>query len=274
MLKILRKDIVFKSSKKKLIVSGDSFADYRYTSTHGFTVWPDILGEMLDMEVINMGNCGSGNEYIYSSLLDCFAKEDNIGLVIAMWSESCRIDFEVPLEEKNRKLSWGRRGWRVIVSLRKNKEIWEDVVATFFRKHGYYQLHARTKKSMRFMYSFQEIMKNRNLNFLQVAGCGLESPMDSNELSKLILDSPYFDLIDKKYFVGWPMVDSIGGKCISDYLKQKDPTRTKNIIDGTKVSDDDGDMISPVKDFHPNKLGHEQIAKVLYDAYQKTYAIS
>jgi len=57
-------------------------------------------------------------------------------------------------------------------------------------------------------------------------------------------------------------------------LKQKDPTRTKNIIDGTKVSDDDGDMISPVKDLHPNKLGHEQIAKVLYDAYQKTYAIS
>ena len=101
---------MFKSSKKKLIVSGDSFADYRYTRTHGFTVWPDILGEMLDMEVINMGNCGSGNEYIYSSLLDCFAKEDNIGLVIAMWSESSRIDFEVPLEEKNRKYIMGQKG--------------------------------------------------------------------------------------------------------------------------------------------------------------------
>ena len=70
------------------------------------------------------------------------------------------------------------------------------------------------------------------------------------------------------------MADSIGGKCISDYLEQTDPTRTKNIIDGTKVFNDDGEMISPVKDSHPNKLGHEQIAEVLYDAYQKTYAVS
>jgi len=85
---------VFKSSKKKLIVSGDSFTDYRYTNTHGFPVWPDILGEMLDMEVINMGNCGSGNEYIYGSIIDHLPKESSIGLVVAMWSESCRLDFE------------------------------------------------------------------------------------------------------------------------------------------------------------------------------------
>jgi len=85
---------VFKSSKKKLIVSGDSFTDYRYTNTHGFPVWPDILGEMLDMEVINMGNCGSGNEYIYGSIIDHLPKESSSGLVVAMWSESCRLDFE------------------------------------------------------------------------------------------------------------------------------------------------------------------------------------
>ncbi len=265
---------MFKSSKKKLIVSGDSFTDYRYTNTHGFPVWPDILGEMLDMEVINMGNCGSGNEYIYGSIIDHLPKESSIGLVVAMWSESCRLDFELPLNKENRRIGWGTKRWRVIVSLRENEHVWENVVSTLFKKYGYHQLEARTKKSMRFIYSFQEIMKGKKLNFLQVSGCGLEEPSDSIEFGKLVLKSPYFDFIDKECFVGWPMADSIGGKCISDYLEQKDPTRTKNIIDGTKVFNDDGEMISPVKDSHPNKLGHEQIAEVLYDAYQKTYAVS
>ena len=94
---------MFKSSKKKLLVSGCSYSAHWYTTKFGFPVWPEVLGKMLDMEVINLAQCGRGNEYIYSTILDCLTKENNIGLVIAMWSESNRIDFEVPDSPEKRR---------------------------------------------------------------------------------------------------------------------------------------------------------------------------
>ena len=124
------------------------------------------------------------------------------------------------------------------------------------------------------MYSFQEVMKSKNINYLQMVGCGLEPMMYNNKVSKLVLNNIYFDLIDEKYFVGWPMVRSIGGNNVSDFLTKFDKTRTKNIIDGSKVYDDNGNLVSDLKDSHPNKLGHEQIAEILYNAYEQIYKVS
>ena len=126
---------------------------------------------------------------------------------------------------------------------------------------------------MRLIYSFQEVMKSKNINYLQMVGCGLEPPMYANKVGKLVLDSIYFDLIDEKYFVGWPMIREIGGNNVSDFLTKFDKTRTKNIIDGSKVYNDNGKLVSYLKDSHPNKLGHEQVAKVLYDAYKEIYDV-
>ena len=124
------------------------------------------------------------------------------------------------------------------------------------------------------MYSFQEVMKSKNINYLQMVGCGLEPMMYNNKLGKLVLNNIYFDLIDEKYFVGWPMVRSIGGNNVNDFLTKFDKTRMKNIIDGSKVYDDDGEVVTYIKDIHPNKLGHEQIAEILYNAYEQIYKVS
>jgi len=265
---------MFKSSKKKLIASGCSYTDSLYTFTHGFPVWPDVLGEMLDMEVINLGTSAQGNECIYSMILDCLTKEDNVGLVIAMWSENSRMDFEVPHRKDKKRTRPHVKEWDNIQTIRETQAFWKNVVSDCLNEHNFVDMYARTKRSMRFMYSFQEVMKSKNINYLQIVGCGLERMMYENKLGKLVLDNIYFDLIDEKYFGGWPMVKSIGGNNVNEFLTKFDKTRTKNIIDGRRVYDDEGNIVTTMKDSHPNKLGHEQIAEILYNAYKEIYEVS
>ena len=61
--------------KKILIVSGDSFSDKHFqTMIHpeldtSWPKWPEMLAEKLDMDCINLGRCGAGNDYIYETLV-------------------------------------------------------------------------------------------------------------------------------------------------------------------------------------------------------------
>lgn len=91
--------------KKILLVSGCSWTDKTFKSDFHPTLdtswkkWPELLGHILDMEVVNLGKCGQGNEYIYSSLLDYIVgmseKDRNrIGLVIPAWSAANRRDWQ------------------------------------------------------------------------------------------------------------------------------------------------------------------------------------
>ena len=71
------------------------------------------------------------------------------------------------------------------------------------------------------------------------------------------------------------MVSSIGGNNVNDFLTKLDKTRMKNIIDGRRVYKEEGDkLVETLKDSHPNKLGHEQIAEILYNAYKEIYEVS
>ena len=77
------------SSRKKLIAIGCSF-------TSGAPSWPTNLAQKLDMECINLGRGGQGNEYISAKLIDVILaeKKEDIGLVVLMWSGWQRIDYQ------------------------------------------------------------------------------------------------------------------------------------------------------------------------------------
>ena len=102
--------------RKVLLVSGCSYTDKTFRSDFhphidtGWPKWPELLGKKLDMEVINYGYCGSGNEYIYSSLLDHLTSNpiENIGLVIPGWSRVPRRDFKVGNRKYN--IRWDNHG--------------------------------------------------------------------------------------------------------------------------------------------------------------------
>ena len=68
-------------TQKFLIVGGDSFTDKLFrSSAHpildtSWPKWPEILAEKLDMQCINMGKAGQGNEYIYSTIQDIIVRQ-------------------------------------------------------------------------------------------------------------------------------------------------------------------------------------------------------
>src|SRR6056300_763518 len=90
--------------KKTLLVSGDSYTDQDWLSEFhpeldtSWPKWPEILAKKLNMNCVNLGKAGAGNEYIYSSLLDYISNpsisNDSIGLVIAGWSQIQRKDYQ------------------------------------------------------------------------------------------------------------------------------------------------------------------------------------
>ena len=88
-------------TKKILLVSGCSMTDKNFVSGTNpemdcsWPKWPELLAKKLDMDCINLGQNGAGNEYIYSSLLEkILEKKDQIGLVMPAWSQCQRKDYQ------------------------------------------------------------------------------------------------------------------------------------------------------------------------------------
>ena len=103
-------------SQKILLASGCSFTDPDWWSEYhpemdtSWPKWPELLAKKLDMDCVNLGSSGSGNEYIYSSLLDYITNPQKdvsrIGLVIPAWTQCQRRDYQRGLNGRwlNRRL--------------------------------------------------------------------------------------------------------------------------------------------------------------------------
>ena len=59
---------------KKLVAVGCSYTE----DWNDFPAWPELLAKKLNYECINLGQCGSGNECIFSKSLDALLEEKNI----------------------------------------------------------------------------------------------------------------------------------------------------------------------------------------------------
>jgi len=101
-------------SRKKLIAIGCSFTRDILSFSHvsrgvfenssrgvfkpgyDFPVWPTLLADKLDMDCLNLGRGGMGNDYISAKLVDTVLseKKEDIGLVVLMWSGWQRIDYQ------------------------------------------------------------------------------------------------------------------------------------------------------------------------------------
>ena len=242
---------------KKLIVSGDSFSsDYVRMQLKNpanvcydpdidiepFPIWPEILAEKLGMELINVAVPASGNEYILSSIMDVLIETDpgDNGLVLAMWSEYVRIDIE------------STSGWirvRPRRQFRADKPVskWHDKAIQAMKDLPYNQLSnimrgmgigmkdASFQKSMRMMFCFQSVCESMGVPYLQMQAL---PPVAKPEW---ILESPYYNKL--KNFLGYPIIESIGGHDLSTFFK-------------------DEHIISK-RDYHPNAKGHKYIAELM-----------
>ena len=234
--------------KKTLLTSGCSFTDQNFMSDFhpdmdtNWPMWPQLLAKKLDMNYINLGQSGAGNEYIYFSLLDEIVKRDNIGLVIAGWTQSQRKDW------RKNKIWYNNSAWcnRAIGALGTN------------------DMYAYVDKSLRYYYSLQQVCKSNKIPLKQFQMLHLfrgytydpETGQqdlkveERKELLEHIHKSPYSNKIDDN-FLGWPTDSSLGGynfkqEVLGGYTKE---ALVNNVSE---------------KDSHPNAKGQEMIAEFLY----------
>ena len=246
--------------KKILLVSGDSYTDPNFQSEFhpdldcSWPKWPEILANKLDMECVNLAKSGSGNEYIYSSLLDFITESssirDRIGLVIAGWSQIQRKDYQQ-----------GQSGR------------WTNVRID---PHG--DAYSLANKSLKFYLSFQIMCERYNLNFLQIqminfhhdlidglsyghgdqykdpkkVGAKIEYLYDKEKDKKRVLSCilNYDNKINTNKFLGWPITRELGGFSLCSI--------------GSPIMGRDNYKISPLDD-HPNAKGQKTIAEYIYE---------
>tara|TARA_B100001057_G_C22465914_1_gene800742 strand:- start:27 stop:740 length:714 start_codon:yes stop_codon:yes gene_type:complete len=233
--------------KKYLIVSGCSWGDPNFISAKhpdmdtSWRMWPEILAEKLDMQLINLCKSGQGQEYIYSSLIDRIQTMpiNQIGLMIPAWSTAPRRDYQMS-GFQTRKQLWTADmfDWRGCI------EYWID-------------------RSIRYYYSFQSIMELHRIPYKQIQMVDLysgymweqfkekvnihqykEDKLQGDDYiwkknykkmcREQILSSPYYDKINKN-FINW---------------------KKSNIPNVQRISD---------RDLHPSKKGQETITEYIYD---------
>ena len=256
--------------KKILLVGGCSYSNDRFRSVHhpdldvSWPKWPEIIGKLLDMEVINVSESGAGQEYIYSNILDKLQTIDHsrIGLVIAAWSTAPRRDYQIE-------------------SLYLNKAKWTN---DMYDTKGF--MNYWIDRSLRYYYSFQIVCEHLKLPYKQVQMIDLfkgylwqelirkrtkdwpedhvkqipilNKPADLTAEEKnwkekeekkylaQIHNSPYYEKINNN-FIGWPTDPRLNGYSLSD-----------------KVLHSFDDKISRI-DLHPNEQGQRKIARFIYD---------
>ena len=271
--------------KKYLIVSGCSWADPNQYSedpkvsndiVKNYNRWPNILAKKLNLELINFGKYASGNEYIFSSLIDNITamgenRRGNIGLVIAAWSEAKRTDFEYKQNENDYYI---KNIFAVKDQRRYNKKYaWDSILYTDpLRGDMFY----RVKQSIRYMYMLQTFLKHNNIPYKMLQsvpleklsnigtefnlgltlGTGQRSLQSAEEVKTIFKQQlaeelshfPMYNLIDKNNFIGWPILNS-------SLYKKLD--REKDFISNLN------DKTDSRKDEHPNQSGHNKIANII-----------
>ena len=277
-----------KSSRKKLIAVGCSYTE----SWNSWKSWPTVLAEKLDMDCVNLGRSGAGNQQILSNILDTALFADgvarmdkkDIGLVVVMWSEWQRMGFQ--MYARNWHHWWNvqpmrhnplPRGYRV-PDFKKNVNDWAHNLL------GAQNPHHTTQANFRIFIQAEKLLEN--IPRLYIQGCDVigwyntttlkyvncDEFSDNTEIEftdvndsrpkvvREVIRSPYFHHIDEnisKYFIGWPIFQELGGYCVNNILDRIDPNRIK-----LRISESDS---------HPNSRGHRIIAQEIYDAYAKIY---
>ena len=240
---------------KYLIVGGDSFSDKGFRSTDhpeldtSWPKWPELLAEKLGMECINLAVGGKGNEFIYSTLQDqilSMSNKDEIGLVIAAWSQCQRRDYQLgeyaPRPPNN--ISIPTRNWR------------EDKIDT--RGDLLYFI----RRSLRYYSAFEILCERYDIPYMHfqmidlyvdyLAGRfrGQKSPVECDESTILKIILGYDKIIDTSKFIGWPCANKLGGGPLN------------RIVFGEKNMNQ---YVISEEDPHPNADGQVALADYIYN---------
>ena len=270
--------IMLKSSKKKLIAIGCSYTEHYLRSDrspdidHDFPRWPQHLADKLDMECVNLGQCGSGNKQILSKIINTVLTEKNIGIVVVMWSQFQRLDFEysstewmqinLDLDIDQTKIDWDYKQ-KNFKELHNPHSAIQDALRTFILAEKLLKdiphLYIQGPDAVSF-YSTKKLLTDDNYRESKQKRVDTGTFLYPTFIIKLFFLSSYFDYVEKNLsekFIGWPIMQELGGYSVTNILDKLDPERTQ-----LRISKEDK---------HPNAEGHKIIAQEIYNAYEKVY---
>tara|TARA_B100000945_G_scaffold125154_1_gene99492 strand:+ start:1725 stop:2549 length:825 start_codon:yes stop_codon:yes gene_type:complete len=270
--------------RKILLVSGCSMADKNFRSATNpgidtsWPKWPELLAKKLDMDCINLGSSGAGNEYIYSSLLEqILQKKDQIGLVISSWSQCQREDYQEWNRWKHTRVytngdvfGWLKKSLVYMISLQAVCERYNIPLKQIQMIPLYYSWLCGLGKTD------EEIFRNRDKpDFKFKYTYPGDKEKDKKKCEKIIMT--YEPYINVENFIGWPTVKNLGGYNIeektikSQEQKGEKDNRTKKqkvmMMDylENRGYEFEKDLIVSEWDQHPNAKGNEKIMEFIYD---------
>jgi hypothetical protein len=270
--------IMLKSSRKKLIAIGCSFTEHYLSSIttpdfdYNFPRWPQHLADKLDMECVNLGQCGSGNKQILSKIINTVLTEKNIGIVVVMWSQFQRLDFEysstewmqinLDLDIDQTKIDWDYKQ-KNFKELHNPHSAIQDALRTFILAEKLLKdiphLYIQGPDAVSF-YSTKKLLTDDNYRESKQKRVDTGTFLYPTFIIKLFFLSSYFDYVEKNLsekFIGWPIMQELGGYSVTNILDKLDPERTQ--------------LRTSKEDKHPNAEGHKIIAQEIYNAYEKVY---
>jgi hypothetical protein len=124
----------------------------------------------------------------------------------------------------------------------------------------FYNLELFVTKNLSLIYLLQETLKRQDIQFCFAQGIpprwlGI-APQEDYEMHLQLLENKLTDLIDDTFFIGWPCYETLGGFHYQNLPEILNNPEKYNIIEG---------------DPHPNQNGHDYIANMFYERYEKNY---
>tara|TARA_B100000902_G_C27286723_1_gene904839 strand:- start:1314 stop:2024 length:711 start_codon:yes stop_codon:yes gene_type:complete len=231
------------SKYSKIIVGGCSWTDNNQPQTArpeplDFKMWPEIVGEKLNCEVINTARCGYGNHAIYHQTLKAIM-DNKVDHVFVMWSAWARQDFllydnreYVSLIPPNEEIiKWYNNSFSKNFPLRTDPKF-------IAQPPSIIQL---INTNINYIYSLQVICEKLNIKY---TAC---QSMNKGILPSLLIKHPHLEHI--KNFYGWPIDKKLGGFTMLDLLK-------KEYQESYKISEVDA---------HPNEMGQKFLANKIME---------
>ena len=224
------------------------------------------------MELVCLGKSGHGNQYIYHSLLDEIIKtpKEEIGLVVAGWSQAMRKDWQENDNWRNRRveqdgdlLSWVNKTLRHYMSF-------QILCDRYELPYFHFQMGDLWE-------AYFEGLRPTDRDVVEGKDYKLIYPGDKNDDIKIIerINSCEDDINN---FIGWPPIqkDTIAKTAVARSLANSlGIDQFKYNLDGFNVCDKvlgantydqiENELILSELDDHPNEAGHKAIADFLIE---------
>ena len=271
---------------KTLLAVGCSFTNPKYQSKEhpemgcSWPKWPEVLGNKLGYNVVNLGHNGGSNDSILRSAQD-YMIENKVDMVCALWTEPFRFNihdcifnswYTDIIAESGEKLTEIQKGF---LKTQASKVINGSELAHQLMKGDKHIKLAN--EQLRYIHTLDVIGTSHNVPVYHMQGCALwrrwlyelyyrstvyadkggcmgapgrldicfnkAAKEKFNQWLEAFLDSPYFAILDKQTNIwGWPFYQEIGGS-----------------LPLAAASESAGDRISNT-DTHPSAKGHQKIA--------------